>query len=376
MTSPKLLFLVTEDWYFWSHRLPIAREAQKQGYEILVAARESNHGERIRAEGFKLIPLKMRRRSMNLWNELAAIREITQIYRCEKPDIVHHVAMKPVLYGSFAARIAGVSRVVNALAGLGYVFISEQMKARLLRAVIGVCFRLLLNRKGTRLILQNRDDCAMFIQSNIISEKLIRLIRGSGVDTALFRPAPEKTGIPIIILASRMLWDKGIGEFVEAARLVKDRGIDARFVLVGDCDMDNPNSVHRSTLEEWAQQGVIEWWGQRDDMPDVLAQAHLVCLPSYREGLPKVLLEAAACGLPIVSLDTAGCREVVRHGENGLLVPVKSVKELADAFQLLIEKPDVRRRMGARGREISLKEFAVEKVVAETMAIYEELLCD
>lgn len=373
--AAKLLFLVTEDWYFWSHRLPLAQEAKKRGYEVLVATRIDQHGDRLREQGFRVIPLKMQRRSTNIWKELAAVCELVSIYRHEKPDIVHQVAMKPVLYGSLAARIAGVRHVVNALAGMGYVFVSNHMKARLLRPAICTGFRFLLNGKRTRLILQNETDRNLLSGSRLVDLENIRLIRGAGVDTATFHPTDEPEGAPLIVLATRMLWDKGIGEFVEAAKLLQERGVNARFALVGDSDLQNPNSVPQSTLKEWSRTGIVEWWGKRDDMPEVFAQASVACLPSaYGEGVPKVLLEAAACGLPIVTTDTPGCRDVVRHEENGLLVPVRNTIELADALQRLIENPELRRNMGARGREIAVNEFAVEKVVAETMALYEELL--
>lgn len=376
MSTLKILYFVTEDWYFWSHRLPLAQEAKKRGYEVLVATRVNQHGKRILKQGFRIIPLKMERRSTNLWRELAAIIEIVSIYRREKPDIVHHVAMKPVLYGSIAAHITGVRHVVNALAGLGYIFTSNHMKARWLCFAITKIFRLLLNKKGSRLILQNEDDCSLLIRICHLDKDKICLIRGAGVDTAVFHPAPEPIGIPVVVLVSRMLWDKGIGDFVEAAQLLKKRQVVARFVLVGDVDLHNPNAVPQSTLKEWLRTGLVEWWGKREDMPEVFAQSSVVCLPSfYGEGVPKVLLEAAACGLSIVTTDAPGCRDVVRHEENGLLVPVKSPVELADALKRLIEDPDLRRRMGARGREIAVSEFSVEKVIAQTMALYEELIC-
>lgn len=374
MKRPKLLYLVTEDWYFCSHRLPIAREAQIQGYEVLVATRVDRHGEQIIREGFKLIPLQMQRRSTNFWRELAAIIQIIGIYRREKPDIVHHVAMKPVLYGSLAARLTGVPYVVNALAGMGYVFISKQLKAQLLRPPIRAAFRLLLNRVCSRLILQNQDDSAMFIHSRLVRKERIRLIRGSGVDTDMYHPVLEPSGSPVVVLASRMLWDKGIDEFVAAAKILQARGVDASFVLAGDTDPHNPAAISAEQLAAWHAEGAVSWWGRRDDMPVVLAQSHIVCLPSYREGLPKALLEAASSGRPIVTTDTNGCREVVRHGENGFLVPVKSTLDLADALQRLIENPELRQKMGTRGREIVVIEFAVGRVIAETMSVYEELL--
>lgn len=375
MSGLKILYFVTEDWYFWSHRLPIAQEAKRRGYEVLVATMVDRHGDRMREQGFRVIPLSMQRRSINPLRELSAIIEIVKIYHREKPDIVHQVAMKPVLYGSLAARLTGVRHFINALAGLGYVFTSSHLKARLLRPVFRNCFRLLLNRRGSRLILQNKDDCALFIKARLVSENKICLIRGSGVDTKVFHLSPEPDGVPVVVLISRMLWDKGIGEFVAAAKLLKERQVNARFVLVGDSDLHNPNAVSRTMLREWSSSGVVEWWGQRDNMPEVFAKSSIVCLPSfYGEGVPKVLLEAAACGLSIVTTDAPGCRDVVRHEENGLLVPVRSIVDLANALQRLIEDPDLRRRMGARGREIAVTEFAVEKVVAETMALYEELL--
>jgi len=374
MIRPKLLYFITEDWYFCSHRLPLALAARAAGYEVAVVTNVNEHEETIRRAGIRLIPFSLSRRGMNLVSELAVLAQLFLLYRREKPDLVHQVAMKPVLYGSLVARLSGVPHVVNALAGLGYVFTSDQPKARILRPVIASAFLGLLNSRRSRLILQNMDDCAKFIRKRFISEERIRLIRGSGVDTAAFSPTPEPSGIPVIVLASRMLWDKGIKEFVEAARQLKDRGINTRFVLVGNTDLHNPSAIPNEQLTDWHTEGVVEWWGRRDDMPAVFEQSHIVCLPSYREGLPKVLLEAASCGRAIVTTDTPGCREVVRNGENGLLVPMRSTAELADALQLLIEKPGLRKKMGARGREIVVSEFAVEKVVSETMAVYRELL--
>jgi glycosyltransferase involved in cell wall biosynthesis len=374
LSRPKLLYFVTEDWYFCSHRLPLALAAQDAGYDVAVVTRVNEHGDAIRRAGIRLIPFNLSRRGMSLLSELAVLVRLVLLYRNEKPNLVHHVAMKPVLYGSLAARLSGVPYVVNALAGMGYVFSSNQPMARLLRPVIGNAFRMLLSSSRSRLILQNKDDCAMFVRKRFINGERIRLIRGSGVDTAVFSPTTEPSGIPVVMLASRMLWDKGIGEFVEAASLLKARGVNARFVLVGDTDPHNPSAIPNDQLTAWHTKGVIEWWGRRDDMPAILAQAHIVCLPSYREGLPKVLLEAASCGRPIVATDTPGCREVVHNGENGLLVTVRSAVELADAIQDLIENPKLRQKMGARGREIVVREFSVEKVVAETMTVYRELL--
>jgi len=375
LSRPKLLYFITEDWYFCSHRLPLALAAQDAGYDVAVVTHVNEHGEAIRRAGIRLIPFNLSRRGMNLLSEVAMLARLIVLYRKEKPDLVHHVAMKPVLYGSLAARLSGVPRVVNALAGLGYVFTSDEPKARLLRLVIGGAFRGILNIRRSRLILQNQDDRAMFIRKRFINEERIRLIRGSGVDTAVFSTTPEPSDIPVVMLASRMLWDKGIKEFVEAARQLKDRGIDARFVLVGDTDPHNPSAIPKEQLTYWHTEGVIEWWGHREDMPTVFSESNIICLPSfYGEGVPKVLIEAAASGRPIVTTNTPGCREIVKNGENGLLVPVRNTAKLVDALHLLIEKPELRKKMGAKGREIAMNEFAVEKVVSETMTVYEELL--
>lgn len=301
--------------------------------------------------------------------------ELINIYRLERPDIVHHVSMKPVLYGSLAARIAHVPAVVNAFAGMGYMFTSNNWKTKLFRPVIMYAFRWLFNRYNSRVILQNPDDKKILINAKVLQSAQINLIRGSGVNIHEYFPVPESSAIPTVVLASRMLWDKGIGEFVTAAQLLKEQGIQARFVLVGKSDPDNPTSILIEQLKMWHQNGVVEWWGYRDDMPQIFAQAHIVCLPSYYgEGVPKVLIEASACGRPIVTTDAPGCREVVRQEENGILVPVRNSKALAEALKRLIKDASLRKRMGAHGREIAIKEFSVEKVVHETMLVYKELL--
>jgi glycosyltransferase involved in cell wall biosynthesis len=285
----KLAFFVTEDWYFCSHRLPLAEAARDAGYDVSVITRVQAHGEVIETAGLRLIPVELSRRSKNPLSELAVIRQITKAYRALKPDIVHHVAMKPVIYGSIAARAARVPHVVNALAGLGYVFSSDSLAARTLRPAIKVSMRLLLNDDGTRVILQNPDDAEVVCESIGVARDRVVQIRGSGVDPEVFRFVSAPEDVPVVMLASRLLWDKGVGEFVEAAELLRAEGREARFVLVGDTDDANPASIDADTLGKWKRSGNVELWGRREDMPDVLPQAHIVCLPSYREGLPKVL---------------------------------------------------------------------------------------
>lgn len=352
----------------------MAAAAVKAGYDVALLTHVQSDREVIEAAGIRIIPLDLQRRSLNPFRELKTLLAIINVYKREKPDIVHQVAMKPVLYGSFAARLVGCTRVVNALAGLGFVFSSNQVKARILRPLVAIALRLFLSWKGSRLILQNSDDLKLFVSSGFITAERIELIRGSGVDIISYRPSLFSENVPLVLLATRMLWDKGVLEFAEAVELLHKRKVKARFVLVGDSDEQNPAAISLQQIEEWQDKYGIEFWGRRTDMPQVFTQTHIVCLPSYREGLPKVLLEAAACGRPIVATDVPGCREIVRHNENGLLVPPKNAVALADALQLLIESPDMLAQMGARGRKIVEQEFAQELIIEQTLALYRSIL--
>ncbi len=373
--KPKVLFLITEDWYFWSHRLPLARAARDAGFQVIVATRINKHGSLIQKEGFKLLPIKLLRRSKNLFKECAALIDLIRIYREERPDLVHHVAIKPVLYGSVAAKFAKVPAVVNALAGLGHIFIAKGWRDNILKKCICFAYKTAFSLKNLSVIFQNPDDIAIFLGRGLVSEEKTVLIKGSGVDPSTFKLCLEANGIPLVILPSRMLWAKGVKEFVDAAQILRHSGIKARFALVGKSDQANPSAVSTAQLQAWDTKGSVEWWGHRADMPSVFARSHIVCLPSfYGEGVPKVLIEAAACGRAIVTTDTPGCREIVRHGENGLLVPVRDSNALAEALRILIENPTMRAEMGARGREIAVAEFSEEKVIEQTLSVYRDLL--
>ncbi len=366
---PKLLFVVTEDYYFVSHRLSLAVVAREAGYDVAVATRARQHVEMIQRAGVRVIPFELSRRAGNPVLELL---KLLSLYRREHPDIVHHVALKPVFLGALAARLAGIPAQVNAVAGLGWLFISRSLTARWMSPLIRLILARLLSAPRCRVIVQNPDDADLLKKSGV-TESHMRMIRGVGVDTSEFSPFPEPPEPICVVLASRILWDKGVGEFVEAARQLKKEGVKASFILVGNPDLDNPASVLEATLNAWQNEEVVEWWGHRDDMVAIFHAAHIVCLPSYREGLPKVLLEAAACGRPIVTTDVPGCREVVREGENGLLVPVRNAQALSEALSCLIKNPELRSQMGRRSREIVLKEFSSEKVIAQTLSLYKEL---
>jgi glycosyltransferase involved in cell wall biosynthesis len=375
MVKKKILYLVTEDWYFWSHRLPIARAAKEQGYQVVIATRVQAHGERIKNEGFKLIPLSMRRRSKNPVREIAALFQLYRIYRQEKPDLVHHVALKPILYGSLAAQFSGISNVVNALTGLGYVFTAQGAWASLLRKVVALLYRFAFSADNCRVIFQNPEDASLLTGKGIVSVEKTVLIRGSGVDVQLFTPAEEEPpGPPKIIIVSRMLKDKGIAELVAAAAMLNQQRIACQFLLAGIPDPENPASISEEQLLAWNREYPVSWLGYVDDVPILLKQCHIGVLASYREGVPKGLLEVAAAGLPVVATDVPGCREVVRHGVNGFLVPPKDPISLAEALTRLVQDKGMRQRMGKAGREIAVNEFSEEQVIRDTLNLYEKML--
>jgi glycosyltransferase involved in cell wall biosynthesis len=373
----RVMFVVTEDWYFVSHRLPLARAARDAGYEVLVATRLGDKAEIIRREGFAAIDLtKMRRTGRNPLKELSAIAELVGLYRAHRPDIVHHIAMKPVLYGSIAARIAGVRSVVNNLAGLGFVFSSRSLKARVLRPAIRRLLALALNRPRILTIVQNTDDARVMTDAIGVAPSHLRLIKGSGVDPALYPTNHQNDQPPLVVLASRMIRDKGVADFAAAAAQLRREGkSEARFVLLGAPDGGNPQAIPQSELEAYHRDGIVEWWGHRDDMPGILARTAIVCLPTtYGEGIPKILIEAAAAGCAIVAYDVAGCREIVAHGDNGLLVWPGDIAGLAAAIGELLAAPERRAAMGVRGRARVEAEFAQDRILAQTLATYAEVV--
>jgi glycosyltransferase involved in cell wall biosynthesis len=373
-TRPRLLFLITEDWYFWSHRLDLARAAAQAGFDVSIATRVTDHGERIQGEGFRLFPIGLFRRSRNPFVELAAILELTRLYCRERPAIVHHVAMKPIVYGSLAAWISRVPVVVNAFAGLGYAFTDETRRGSMVPMSLRRALKILLWLSQSVVVFQNKDDRDLLLEAGVVEIQHTRIISGSGVDTKTFDVRPSAEESPIVMLASRMLWDKGIGEFVEAARRLKQNGVSARYVLVGRCDEHNPAAIEPTQLRRWVEEGVVEWWEHRDEMSSTLASATIVVLPSYREGLPKVLLEAAACGKPLIATDVPGCRDIVTHRINGLLVPARDPAALADAIDSLLRDSSLRAAMGVAGREVVLRAFSVEKVAGQVVDLYRALL--
>ena len=373
ISKKKIIYLLTEDWFFCSHFIERAIAAQAAGYEVVIVARESVHGELIRAADLRFIGLEFARRSINPLTELLLILKILALYRHERPDIVHHISSKPILYGTAAALLAGVPAIVNAPVGMGYVFSSRDWRARLLRPFVRIAYRLLTNPRRSRVIFENIDDLNSFINWGAARVSDVVLIRGAGVDLNRFRPVAKNNPHPVIGLVARMLFDKGINEYVTAAHELHNEGVVARFLLVGDADPMNPTSIPVKTLEGWHGKKGLEWLGWCEDIPGLLEKIDVMCLPSYREGLPKSLIEAAASGLPIVTTDTPGCREVVRHGYNGFLVPVGDAHKLAKFLKQLIQDPELRDRMGARGAGLAAEEFSSDRVIAETLSLYGKL---
>jgi len=370
----KLLFVVNVDWFFISHRLPLALAAAAEGYDVHVATGITDKLDVLRAHGLTVHPLPLLRGSTGLWAELRTFLSIWRVLRAVRPNITHLVTIKPVLYGGIAARLAGVPAVVAAVSGLGYVFTAENRRARFVRWLSSGLYRLALNKERLRVICQNPDDRATVVKIAGIDSRKVKLIRGSGVNLIEYKAEPLERGVASVIMPSRLLVDKGVFEFVAAARLLKERAIDVKFILVGDIDFENPSAISREQVEQWKDEGAVEVLGFCQNMPVQYAAAHIVCLPSYREGFPKCLAEAAASARAVVTTDVPGCRDAIIPGKTGLLVPVKDAVALADAIQTLVEHPDICAQMGREGRALAERFYGIDHIVAEQLRIYEELV--
>jgi glycosyltransferase involved in cell wall biosynthesis len=372
----KLLFFVPEDKFFVSHFLARGRAAQAAGYEVVVLGREGRQADAIRADGMRFIGLPLRRDRINPVREFFRVfLQVLKVYRQERPDVLHHIAIRPILHGSLAARLLRLRGVINAPVGMGYVFSSDQLKARFLRPIVRTLLRVLLHPPGAMVVFENPDDLRANADLGTVRMDECVLIRGAGVDVAAFHPHPARSDVPVVTLAARMLRDKGVEEFAEAARMLQQRGVRARFRLAGGLDPTNPTSIPEARLRAWHDEGIVEWLGHCTDMPAVWNETDIACLPSYREGLPKALLEALACGLPVVATDVPGCRETVEPEANGLLVPARDSAALAAALERLVASPELRERFGRRSREKAVSEFADEVVVAATLDLYAEAAC-
>lgn len=370
-----LLFVVNAPEFFLSHRLPLAIAAREAGFDVHVATGPGSACGDIAKLGFKHHTLPLSRSGRNPLEELRSLWALFRLMRKARPALIHLVTIKPVLYGGLMARLAGVPAVVVAISGLGTVFVQQEGHGAWLRRGVEMLYRLALGHRNIKAIFQNPDDRAVLIRLDAVCLEQTVLIRGSGVVLSAYPVCPEPDGIPVVAFAARLLKDKGVREFVQASRILRDRGVSARFWLIGSPDTGNPSSVTESEVAQWGEEGVIEPLGYRSDVGTLFSQSNIVVLPSYYgEGLPKVLIEAAACGRAVVTTDHPGCRDAIEPGQTGVLVPVRDATALADAIQSLIEDPVRRRQMGTAGRALAEREFAIEKVVEAHLKVYQELI--
>lgn len=366
----RLLFVVNDPAFFVSHRLALGEHGLTLGLDVAVAAPEGPAREAIERAGIRFVPIPLARGSTDPRKELETLAAIAAVMRRERPTLVHDVTIKPVLYGGLAARMLGVPALVSSVSGLGYTFIAQGARARARRALVVAAYRRALGHRRSRVIFQNEDDRRELVALGCVSPARAVVVRGgSGVDVASYRAEPPPAGTPLVVLPARMLRDKGVVEFVHAARALRAEGVAARFALVGGFH-ENPAALSPAELDALVADGAVEWWGHRSDMPVVLAQASVVCLPSYREGTPRALLEAAAAGRAVVTTDVPGCRDAVVAGETALLARVRSGDDLARQLGTLLRDEPLRARMGRAGRALAEREFDLRRIVQSVFAVY------
>ena len=374
----KFVFYANTDWYLYNFRLSTALRLKSEGHEVVMLSPPGEYGERFAAHDLRWIRLAMDRSSLNPFREAALISSLTRLLRQERPDLLHNFTVKCAVYGAIAARAAGVPAVVNAVAGMGYVFASDRLLARSLRPVVKLLMRGTLGSKQSRLILQNPDDADAFVRARLVPEGHIRVIRSSGVNLERFLPVvPELEPRPLrVLLAARLLWEKGIGEYIDAARMLRAQGRTIQFVIAGSPDPGNPRSVSREQVESWVGEGLVDWRGHVEDMPVLMRSMDVIALPSYyREGVPKSLIEAAACGLAVITTNLPGCREVVsEHGVDGLHVEPRCARSLAERIAQLDDDRPLVRRLGDSARRKAMEHFDEQMVIRRTIEVYDELL--
>ena len=365
-----LVYVITEDWFFASHFLDRAKAAIKTGHRVSVVTRCRETASGLAGSGLEFENFEFSRRGLNPFSEIGTVIRLASLLRKIKPNVVHNIALKPVTLGTLAARVAGIQNIVNAPVGMGYVFTSQENKAKILRPVVRRVIKYVLGRPNSRIVIENNEDLQNLIRQEFAEPEQIFLIKGAGVDTRKFSMTPEPTEPIKVIMVSRLLRDKGVFEFIEAAKIVSSSNSTVQFILVGDVDDGNPTSLTQEEIRELSLSGIVKFLGTRSDVAQLLAASHIACLPSYREGLPKSLIEAAAAGRPIVTTDVTGCREVVTDQVNGLLVPPRDSAALAEALLILINDPEMRKTMGARNRQKAEQEFANEIIIGQTLEIY------
>lgn len=372
----KILFVITEDWALVSHRLHLVNFAVEQGYEVAVATRISNYRSVFDDMGVKVFDWRLDRSSLNPISAIATVIELRQFINSFKPDLIHTVALKPVIYAGIATRLSFQGAVVSALGGMGYIFTSNRLRARLLRGPITLMLKLALYGKNRRLILQNEDDVNLFVGFKAIPFSHIHLVRGAGVEVDLFKFAKLPSDNQSVILPARLLWDKGVSEFINVARRILKKKPDVKFVLVGDVDPQNPASINQEQVDAWIAEGCVKQMRRvrHHQMPEIYKKALIVCLPSYREGLPKALLEGASTGRPLVAFDVPGCRDVVLDGLNGVLVPFGREDLLENAIMSLLNDRNKCEEFGRNGYELVRSEFSSIVINKQTINIWQNLI--
>ena len=376
MRRLRVLFLVAEDWYFWSHRRLLAQQLVDDGCRVDVVTSQGQLRSQIETSGMHWHSVGLSRLGRHPLREGRTVARLARLFRRLRPDVVHLVGLKPILYGTLAARWTQVPATVCAIAGLGSLYSSGGIAKRAARTVVAAYFRAALQgRQNVHFIVQNEQDQELLVSSKMAVNDQVSLIAGAGVDTGRFRYVEESDETPTVLTHCRMLWEKGIGQLVHAARVLKGEKVPCRFLLVGSPDVANPSTIPLQQLEDWNSEGVVQWQPRRDDIPQLLASSHIACLPTYyREGLPLSLVEAAASGRPIVTTNTPGCRDVVRDGENGLLVPPRDVEALVNALRRLLLDPELRQRMGRAGCRRVQKYMSSSTINRQTIACYERAL--
>jgi len=374
----KTLLIANTDWYLYNFRRALAHRLQQCGYDLTLVCPPGPYVERLRDMGFQVTLFDFPVDRPSLLKELRVLLALILLYRRERPSLVHHFTIRCVLYGSIAARIVGGISVVNALTGIGHVFTARGRRAGILRRVVGFLYRHFLTGPASRAVFQNRDDMDLFIEGGIVDAAKSHLIPSSGVDCSAFQPSRQQgvnAGKPVTVLfASRLIREKGVHEYLEAARMLRARNVAARFLLAGDIYEQNPSSLRRSDLQAIRADRVVEVLGQVDDIRAVLRDTDVVVLPSYREGCPRILVEAAAMGIPLVATDVPGCRVVVEDNINGYLVPPRDAAALAEAIEQLVSDAAIRQRFGEAGRLIAVLNFDEDLVLEDTLHVYDQLM--
>mgnify|MGYP000459688563 FL=1 len=374
--NKKILILVNYLSFFVSHRLPIAEALLAKGFEVFIGYGELRGADPklLEQRGFKVDFIPMQPGGLNLLKDLKTLYYIWVFFKRVEPDIVHLITIKPYLYGGIISRLCGVQGLITAVSGLGTLFVNKDLKSKLIRLLLYPIYKLAFNHLNQKIIVQNKDDLKVLVNWGVLNLSKVKLLKGSGVKLENFTNLDEPGGTPVVCFAARLLRDKGVYEYVSAVRLLKERGIKAEFLLAGDLDINNPTGLKLKDLNKIRDEGYVKIIGYQKDIATLYAKSHIICLPSYREGFPKSLIEAAAAGRAVVTTDVPGCRDAIIPNKTGLLVPIKDSQKLADALQWLIENSKERIAMGKAGRNFAEKEFKIEKIILNHLDIYQDIL--